>query len=227
MDEYTIRKVTHDDFGFLADTIIWAEKGNSGKLSFATLLDLDENSVKDLIISMLKEDIDGCEFSPSSYLVADYSGLPVAAVGAWIEQYDGNLPSKILKSNLLSFFLNGKQIQLLKSKFHLISDMVIEREEMTLQAEYMYVARAHRGKGLHVKLTNAHLIQAFSSYPELSKAQAHVFENNYAAIKVFEEIGFRKVRSYTSDSNEILNYLPHNTKILMEKDLKQMAYGKE
>ncbi len=224
MEDYRIRKVTPDDFPFLADMIIGAEKGNSGKLSYATLLDLEENSVKELIISMLKEDIDGCEFSPSSYLVADFRGIPVAAVGAWIEAFNGNLPSRILKSNLLSLLLEKKQIQSLTSKFNIVRDIIIEREEMTLQAEYMYVARAHRGRGLHLKLTKAHLAKAFSDYPELTKAQAHVFESNFAAIKVFEEIGFKKVRSYASGNPEILNYLPHNSKLLMELDLSQKVH---
>jgi GNAT superfamily N-acetyltransferase len=227
MEDYKIRKATPDDFPFLADVIIRAEKGTTGKLSFSTLFGLEEDRVKPLIISLLEENIEGCEFSPSSYLIADYNGVPVAAVGAWIEGFNGNLPSKILKSNLLIYLLGKKQIQSFKSKFHIISDIVIEREKMTLQTEYMYVARAHRGKGLHIKLADAILAKAFSVCPELSKAQAHVFENNYAAIKVFEEIGFRKVRSYISGDTEIFDLLPYNSKILMEGDLTKTAYGKE
>lgn len=226
MEDYKIRNVTPEDFPFLADVIIRAEKGNSGKLSFATLFTMEENCVKEVIISMLEEDIDGCEFSPSSYMIVDYNGAPVAAVGAWIEGFNGNLPSKILKSNLLISSLGKKQIQSFKSNSHIISDIVIEREKMTLQIEYMYVARAHRRKGLHVMLADAVLAKVFSVCPELSKAQTQVFENNFAAIKANEEIGFRKVRSYTSDNSEILNYLPYNTKILMEGDLTKTAYGK-
>jgi ribosomal protein S18 acetylase RimI-like enzyme len=225
MDDYRIRKVTPDDFSFLADMIIRAEKGNSDKLSYALLLSLEENRVKELIISMLKEDIEGCEFSPSSYLIADYNGIPVAALGAWVEALNGNLPSKILKSNLLSFFLGKEQVQTLKSKSYIINDIFIERMSMTLQFEYLYVARAYRGRDLHVKLMDAHIANAFTACPDLLIAQAHTFENNFAAIKIFEEIGFRKVRSYKSDSNKIFDYLPHNVKILMEKDLTQITHG--
>lgn len=98
---------------------------------------------------------------------------------------------------------------------------------MTLQIEYMYVTRAPRAKGLHARLADALLAKAFSVFPELSKAQAHVFENYYAAIKVFEEIGFRKVRSYISGNTEIFDYLPYNSKILMEGDLTKTTYGKD
>jgi ribosomal protein S18 acetylase RimI-like enzyme len=219
MEGYRIRRVTPDDFPFLADMIIGAEKGNSGKLSISTLFGLDEIKVKHLIISMLEEDIEGCEFSPSSYLVADYKGEPVAAVGSWIESFNGNLPSGILKSNLLSFFLDHEQIQSINEKSGILCDIVIERESMTVQFEYLYVARFHRGKGLHIKLMNEHLKYTLSVCPSLTKAQAQVFENNFGAIKVYEENGFRKVRSFKSKNEEILNYLPYNSKILMEKDL--------
>ncbi len=227
MDDYCIRKVTPDDFPFLADMSIGAEKGNSEKLSFATLFNLEENSVKDLIISMLEMNIDGCEFSPSSYLVADYKGVPVAAVAAWIECYNGNLPSKIIKSNLLSFLLEKKHIQSLISKSHIIIDFVIERESMALQFEYFYVAEEHRGRGLSSRLMNDHLANAFSVCPELIKAQLQVYENNLPAIKVYEKYGFRKVRSCISGNPEIFDYLPYNEKILMEKDLIHVAYGKD
>lgn len=224
MGDYRIRNATRDDFSFIADTIIGAEKGNSGKLSFATIFELEEKDVKDLIIGMLEENIDGCEFSPSSYLIADYKDIPVAAVASWIECYNGILSSTILKSNLLSFFLEEKQIQSLKLKSQIICDLIIEREAMTLQFEYLYVTKAHRGRGLHERLMNEHLVNAFSVCPELIKAQLRVYENNYVAIRLYEQNGFRKVRSYTSDNNEILDYLPYNTKILMEKDLTHMAF---
>lgn len=219
MDDYLMRTVTPEDFSFLADVIIGAEKGNSGKLSYATLFGMEENSVKELIIAMLNEDIDGCEFSPSSYLIADYKGEPVAALGAWIECFNQALPSKILKSNLLSFFLEKKKIQSLNSKLHILRDIVIEREVMSLQLEYLYVARMHRGRELHTRLLNEHVVNAFLLFPELCKAQAQVFENNSVAIKAYEKVGFGIVKTYRSGNDEIFDYLPYNAKTLMEKNL--------
>jgi ribosomal protein S18 acetylase RimI-like enzyme len=227
MDDYRIRKATPDDYSFISRVIIGAEKGNTGKLSYSALFNLDENSVKELIISMLEEDIDGCEFSPSSYLIAEYNGESVAALGAWIECFNGNLPSKILKSNLLNYFLEEKQIKYLNSKSAFISDIVIEREKNTLQFEYVYVARLHRGRELHVKLVNEHLKNAFSIYPKLHKAQLQVFKNNFVAIKAYEEIGYEKVRSSISNSIETLEYLPYNEKTLMEKNLNPITNGKD
>jgi len=227
MDEYLIRKVTPDDFPYLANMIIGAAKGNSEKLSFATLFNLEDNGVKDLIISILKRNVDGSEFSPSSYLVADFNGVPVASVAAWIECNNGNLPSRILKSNLLSFLLEKKHIQYLLSNSNIIADFVIEREKMSLQFEYMFVAKEHRGRGLSIRLINEHLANAFSINQGLMKAQLQVYGNNIPAIKLYEKNGFRIVRSSKSYNSEILNYLPHNVKLLMEKDLRLTSFGKK
>ena len=95
MNEYIIRKAALKDISFLADIVIAAEKGNSDKLSYSTLFNLSEKKVKELIIAMFEEEIDGCEFSLSSYLITEYNGLPVAGFGAWVEGLSENTPSKI------------------------------------------------------------------------------------------------------------------------------------
>ena len=64
------------------NAVALAFHNNAGKLSFSTLFGLEEDRVKPLIISLFEENIEGCEFSPSSYLIADYNGVPVTAVGA-------------------------------------------------------------------------------------------------------------------------------------------------
>lgn len=216
MQGYKIRKATINDAAFLAEGIIAAEKSNSGKLTYSTLFNLSEEKVKDLIIAMFEEEINGCEFSISSYLVTEYEGNPIALLGAWIESFYGNIPSKILKSNLIGFTFGREPIKCLKEKALIIRDILIEREPMTLQFEYLFVVRNHHKKGVAEGLIKKHISNALLAYPKLKKGQGQVFKNNLASIKVIEKLGFQLANTFKSSHNEIFDYLSYNEKLLME-----------
>jgi len=220
MNEYIIRKATKEDIPFLANIVIKAEKGMSDKLSYSTLFNLSERKVKNLIIAMFEEEIDGCELSLTSFLVTEYKGKPVAALGAWIEAFDGCQPSKILKSNLISYTFGIESIEFLKTKSHIIKDILVEREPMTLQLEYLHVSDKHIGKKLDEALLKKLEENGLTLYPPLEKAQAQLFRNTVFSIKLLIRNGYKIVKSYKSGNNEIFNYLPFNEKILMEKKLK-------
>lgn len=221
MDEYLIRKAIPGDIPFLADVIIASEKGRSENLSFTTLFNVPENEVKELIISMLEEEIDGCELSLSSFYVTEYKGEPISGSGAWIEGFGGWMPSKILKSNLISYTFGKDSIEFLKTKSQIVKGVLIDREPMTLQLEYFHIANEHQGKGLDVGLMNRIEGDALAMYPELEKAQCQIFKNNVFAIKILLRHGYKIVKSYKSDNEEIFDYLPYNEKCLIEKFYKQ------
>ena len=220
MDEYLIREAVKRDIPFLADTVIAAEKGRSDKLSYSTLFNISESKAKELIIAMFEEEIDGCELSLSSFLVAEYNGEIVAALGSWIEGFNGCMPSKILKSNLILHSFEKERIEFFKTISHIIKDVLIEREPLTLQLEYIYIADKHLGKGLDTELINKSIEHALAKYPGLQKVQTQLFKNNIFAVIVLRKKGFNMVRSYKTDNAEIFNYIPFNEKLLMEKLLK-------
>jgi len=64
------------------------------KLSYSTFFNLSEEQVRSYIIRMFEEEVDGCEFSLSSYLLYEYEGNPVASVGGWIEGFGGEVHQK-------------------------------------------------------------------------------------------------------------------------------------
>ena len=219
MNDYLVRKASMEDVPFLSDTIIAAEKSNSGNLSFSSLFNLSEAEVKSLFIKMLNEEIDGCEFSVSSFLVVEYNLNVVAAMGAWIEAFNGNLPSSILKANLISYIFPKESMQFLKSKVPIINSLQIEREKNALQLEYSFVAEEHRGKGLYSALTHKLIEKAVIEYPGLKKIQFQVFRNTPQVIGFFQKQNYKIVKVYKSEHPEILTYLPHSEKLLMEKEL--------
>lgn len=217
--EYSIRKATMNEVSFIADVIIEAEKSMTNNLGLATLFEINEEKVKDLIISMLKEEIDGCEFSISSFFVAFYQDEPVAALGGWLECYYDNVPSSILKSSLIGATFPLENIVKAKNKTAIIKDIQIVRENGAYQLEYSFVNNEHRGKRLTQELMKVHLDYAKKLDQNVKKAQLQVFENNEIITKVHEMSGFIVVKRFISSNKETLNYLPYNVKLLMEKNL--------
>ena len=88
MGHYLIRKAEIKDIQFLTEVVIAAEKSNSDKLSYSTLFNLAEKKVKELIRAMFEEEIDGCDFSLSSFCVAEYNGEAIGGFGGWIEEFE-------------------------------------------------------------------------------------------------------------------------------------------
>lgn len=220
MNDYIFRKATLDDIGFLTEVVIAAEKSGSDKLSYATLFGISDEQAKKNIAAMFDEEIEGCELSVDSFVIAEYNGEAVAAFGAWIEGVDDETPSKILKSNLIGYTFGREAVEYLKTKAHLIKDLITEREPNALQFEYLFVSDAHRGKNLSNRIIQELEKLAKERYPQLQKAQVQLYANNTSAIKVYERNGFAVASSHRSDDPETLDYLPFNEKIIMEKTYK-------
>ncbi|MBL0181167.1 MAG: hypothetical protein IPP96_02300 [Chitinophagaceae bacterium] len=220
MSEYLIRKAVASDIPFLADVVIASEKAMSDRLSFTTLFNKTEEEAKELIIQMFEEEVDGCELSLSSFIVTEFEGKPISGSGAWIEGFKGNMPSGILKSNLISYTFGKESIGYLKTKSNIVKDVMIEREPMTLQLEYFHIKNEHLGKGLDAALMDKIEENALAQYPELKKVQCQIFKNSVFSIKILLRHGFKIVKSYKSDNDDIFDYLPFNEKLLMEKILK-------
>ena len=218
MEDYTFRKATAGDIPFLAEVIIAAEKGSSTILGFSTLFNLPEERIKELIISMLEEEIDGCEFSLSSFYLATFNGVPVAGTSSWIEAHE-NPPSKLLKSNLLSYTFPRESFDFFRDKAPLLQGMTLERDPETLQFEYGFTSAEHRGKGLITFLLTEIMEQTKKNFPGIKKAQVQCFANNIPSVKQLSKLGFEVTRSVKSDDPGILKFLPFNEKLFLEKNI--------
>ena len=216
--EVTIRKASANDIGFLVDTIVAAEKSGSDNFGLARLFELSEEDMRHRLSEMLEEEIDGCELSVSSFLVADYDGEAVAAFAGWIEgQNEDGLPSSILKSNLMGFVLPKENLLKSQSKSDIVRPLQIEREVGTYQLEYSYTKPNFRGKDLMGKIIDEHIKLAIGS--NVHKIQVHVFANNRPAIRTYEKKGFVIKKEFVSNNPLSSQYFPFNTELLMEKEL--------
>ena len=213
MQEYTIREATLHDIDFIVTAIVEAEKSGSNILSYATVFNLSEAEVREMIRSMLLEEIDGCEFSISCYLIAELNHEPAGTIGAWIETADS--PSKTIKSNLLGYYLPKASLAYAARESMITSELIIEHVQDALSLVIVYIAPVHRGKHLFGMLTNAH-IHRNSGVRELS---IQVMANNEFAIHSYERYGFKKFMNRKCENPEILRFLPFNEKVLLKKTL--------
>ena len=217
-EEIIIRRATIDDIDFLVDTIVEAEKSGTDNFGLAKLFEISEEEMREYIKAMLDEEIDGCEFSVSSFIVAEANGEVVAAFAGWIEgQNEDELPSAILKSNLVGYCLPVEKVKNSQSKSDIVRPLQIEREEGTYQLEYSYTIPAYRGKGILGRIIEAHEQDAVSN--SVKKIQVHVFSNNPSAIKSYEKRGFKVVRRYESAHPDTRLFFPSNIELLMGKEL--------
>lgn len=213
MTGYTIRPATTDDVHFLAEAIVAAEKSNSPRLGLATLFGSSEEEARALIIAMLVEEVDGCEYSISSFFLVEHDGRPVAAVAGWLEGAEDEMPSGLLKSNLIGFTFPPERIALLRTRGEVIAGIQVDREMGSVQIEYVYAHPDQRGKGLAGKLIQAHLAR----FPEAYKAQVQAFSDNTVAIGLYERLGFRIVHTFTSKNPDTIRFMPYHEKVLMER----------
>ena len=218
MSEYIYREATVEDIPFLVETVVEAERSGSDIIGLAKTFHIDELDLRKYLTQIFEE-IDGCEFSVSSFFIAEYEGLPVAALGGWIEgKNENDLPSFILKSNLLSYILPKENFSQLYKVSEIIKDIQIEREPRTHQLEYGYVKPEHRGKGLLVNLVEKLLERAKLQDKLVKKSYGRILENNIFSIKMLQNSGYKIVKRFESKHPEILNYMPHNVILLMTRE---------
>lgn len=216
--KYIIRKATPDDVEFLVTTIIEAEKGSTNKLGLANYFEVTENELRQYLKAILEEEIDGCEFSISSYIVAEYEGIVVSAKGGWLEGHnEDEQTSAILKSNLISYYFPADKIRNAQNNWDMVKAIQVEREWGTYQWEYSYTVEEHRGHHLVSRINDQHIKQAIRLGAK--KIQGHAFANNIKILKVYEHSGFKVTKSYTSSHPLIKNYYPDDTVLLLEKEL--------
>lgn len=218
MLEYDIRHADIKDIDLIVESIIAAERSGSDVLSYTSIFGLNESETECYIRMMLEEEIDGCELSLSSYLIAEKNNKQVAVMGAWVEGKEG-VSSATIKGNLLSYTLPKGAILKAKEISPIISEMSIEYIPNSLCIGIVYVKEEYRGRNLVSILLNEHIRIALTNNKGLEVC-IQVFGNNTAAIKSYIKLGFKEYEVVNSDNEEVNFFLPSNIKILLKKNIK-------
>lgn len=219
MSEYRIRRASLQDQDFLLETIIAAEKSGSDKNSLQHLFGISEEDCKKYILLMLDEEIEGCEFNPESFLLAEKDGMPVAAVAAWIENFEDAGKADQLRSNLIGYTYPREAMEHAKQYGQLWKDLDVQRADGTLQIEYVYVHEEHRGHALAGKLIAEHVKQSKELLPTLDRMQVQLYANNLKAQRAYEKEGFVVSSRFETNYPSAKDVLADNAIILMEKNI--------
>jgi ribosomal protein S18 acetylase RimI-like enzyme len=218
MNTPTIRIATINDVPFLVDTIIAAEKSGTDKLTYSTIFGISEDNTRKYLADMLAEEVDGCELSISSCLMAEVDGQAVAAVAAWIEGKEG-IPSTVLKGNLLNYILPKEALSKGLLLNPILKELRIEYLPDTIQFGLAYVLSEFRGNNLAGILIEEQISRLSHDHPEISECYLQVYGSNVPAIRAYERIGFKTVFIKESTNIDILDYMPSKSKILMKRDI--------
>lgn len=216
--KYIFRQATDQDVDFVATAIIEAEKSSTNNLGLANMYGLTEEELRHYLIQILEEDVEGCEFWLSGYIIAEYEGNPVATGCGWLEGCNEyNLPSELLKANLISVYFPKEKILESIKKADIVRDIQLKREPGTYQWEFFYTIEEHRGRHLVPKIKEMFMQRGKNAGAK--KLQGHVFANNEKSLKTYERLGFHIAEKKTSKHPLTKDYFPCDTIILMEKEL--------
>lgn len=219
MNDFIVRPATVMDVPFLAKTIIEAEKSGTDKLSYSTVFDLSEGDVIKYLIDILEEEVDGCELSVSSFMVAESNGKVAAALSAWVEGLDG-VPSTIIKGNLLNYTLPKACIDRAIRLNKIIRELHVEYLPKTIQIGAGYVAEEFRGNRLLGILNKEIITKLLNENTDVTIVSAQIFSCNIPSLKTFKKAGFTIVTTRESTNKDIENYLPSNKKHVLIKKYK-------
>ncbi len=217
MEDIQLRWATLADIPLIVETIIASEKSGTDILPLATMFGITEEVVRECLVQILEEEEPGCEFSLSSYVVAEQNGVAGAALGGWYD--DLERPSSIIKANLVGYYFPRESFDTLRSNAAVVADTLIKREPGSYQFENMIVGEQFRGKGMVKRLTDFHVANAHANHPLARKIQGQVFVHNEAALHAHSKNGFVQIKIYTSANPKVETLLPNKSKVLIEKPI--------
>lgn len=210
------RKALMEDIPFLVETIIQAEKSGSDILSYSTIFELPEAEVRKILSAILDENVQGQELCVSDYLIAEIDGKVAGAVAAWIEGETGQ-PSSIIKGTLIKYFFPAESIQKALAKKKIIDEIHFERNMGVLAIDIGLTLPEFRGKGVLAALMVEQTRQLLTRRPDVKLSQIHVLKSNIVAFKIYSKLGYTIVEEKTSNHPMITQWLPSNTRIIMDK----------
>jgi hypothetical protein len=218
MINFNIRTANLEDVPFLVQTIIEAEKSGGDVLSYKTFFGLEEQEIENLLTEIFNEEIEDCELSISSFLIAEKQGVRAAALSGWLENAS-DIPSIILKGNLLKYHLPITCFEKASSLSYLTKSLHIDYIPNTFQIGAGYVAEGFRGQKLLGLLTKEMIQHLKEKNKTITEIYVRIFDCNIPSLRTYEKEGFKVISTKESEFSEITDYLPSSKKLLLKKEI--------
>jgi predicted GNAT family acetyltransferase len=219
MSEISYRRATAADLEFVTTAILEAERSGTAHTVYERLFDLTGEELETTVKSMLAEEIPGSELCCESFLLAlAADGSPAGAIATWIEAEEG-AASNLVRAGLLQHTLGAERWAAARPRLALLREIDVEREAGALQIEAVYVADAHRGRGVTRDLVEHALAETRAHKPGVRKAQILSIEENESSLKAFTRAGFAITRRTRSSNPALRAIFPGAGRLLWERDL--------
>jgi hypothetical protein len=216
--EILFRKANHADIPFLIDTIVEAEKSGSDIFSYSNIFEISENDIRNIFADILAEDVQGQELCVSDYLIAESDGKLAGAVAAWIEGENGQ-PSRMIKATLLNYFFPKGSMEKAQTKRKYLDQMNFHPDMGIIVVDIGLTVPAFRGQGILAKLMLEQNRLLHERRPDIKISQTHVLKTNPVSYKICIKIGYEVKQEKICHDPVILQWLPADTRIIMEKKL--------
>lgn len=210
-----IRSARLTDIDFIIEAIIQAEKSGTEICALLSLWNCSESQLKFYLRAILEEEIDGTEWSISSFVVAENAGQVVGAFAGWVEgENEWELSSSILKANLMKANMPIEIIVDMAKFQREIESIHLDRTPGTLQLEYAFVLPQCKGRGIIGKIIE-YIIEKNNKVPSV---EVQLFSNNNSAYRAYSKLGF--VRTFESTLiDDAKKIFPDNVKWKLIKKL--------
>lgn len=216
-NKINLRQAERKDIPFVTRAIMESEKSGTDRLSYVRIFSLTENKVKDIIAHILEENIPGQQYCFSNFIIAEIEDNYAGACCSWIEGEEG-VSSSIIMASLLLDFIDHNNYEEAKSRLQIATEIGFQREPGSIQIENVFVEPEYRGRGISSQMIELH-IRYHKTKSNAKKVQIILSKTNENAFKSYQKSGFRITAEKSSNKEEILNILPSNTNIMMEREL--------
>jgi GNAT superfamily N-acetyltransferase len=215
INDVVVHQAVQDDIPFIIEGIFEAEKSGGNTITSCVVFDISADEFKELLTTLLSEDIEDYDYYLSGFFIAEYNGIRIGTCGSWIEGIN-DLPSGMIKANMLLQNLSREKIMFGNKQVRIIKDINFSREKGTIQLEHFYVVEPYRRKGVASKIMYSIIKYYHSLNSSLEKVQGIMFKDNCKSFNMHLKNGYVETETKTSENPEVLTVFPYKSRTLME-----------
>jgi len=218
MGTMQIRKAEAKDIPFLIQAIIEADKSNTNRSSYCSLLCISEEEFRWGLSQIFEEELEFCEFGLDAFAVIEVDGVIAAACAGWVEEGAG-LPSWQLRMMAIQSVFSSTQIQSFIQNAKIFHSISLSRTKGSLQIESVFISEKFRGLGFLFHLIEFHINFAKEKGIPFQFVELLTYQNNLMAEKAYQKIGFIPVTHSNCDHPLVLSFYPSSGMTQWQKKL--------
>jgi ribosomal protein S18 acetylase RimI-like enzyme len=183
--EIKLRSAEKKDIPFLAGIVLLAETSGHELISYRQMFPISEEKLLEAFKTILNNNQPGHGLTYTTFLIAEYDGVPAAAACAYIEGVHGS-SNHLMTGALMTAFETEEVIGAYR-KNGKYKDVQIAKTLGTLQLDSVATLAEYRGKGLLKMIFDEHC--RLASLEGCKKLEVQVWAGNEGAVGAYQKLG--------------------------------------